>query len=718
MRNFLKICLAIVFIFSSQKVNSQTLTMPTSLTADTSDFVLLSSSGTTPSISGFSDTLLVTIVASAGNVKVTTTTNLLKAAGYCGYSSDASSEPTDCTGNSLDEVGFRGSQEDINTALATISFKGDGSTGSPTITVSITPTGSSYFSGNGHYYQVYNSNAIRWANAKTLAESKTFNGLSGYLATIESAEENAFIFSKISQNAWIGASDSSTYTSNSHAQTEGTWEWVSGPSNGKTFYCQLAGFANSLAAHADCTVHGDTTYNNWDTAEPNDFNGVAAGDEDCGHIKGASTSNGKWNDFPCTHNKVDYYVVEFGGTEGETATVSGQTTLTINSVEASGSTFDPFDDKQVKGIAKGQLANSKRFMFNTTNQVMRRMEQFRRTGENTSTGISDLRLVMLDEENNVPPELVDHYVEEYKKVLLAKNNISDLTISGYLIDKFDIKTNNWAFWSVGSISKGRFHLGSDGELGRQNRTEGFTLGADISYNDRSLFGIAFRQEDDMEDIGNDGTRFLARSQNISFYNTWHPSEKNFFDFFIGYGETDFDVTRIVDLSNLENTLKGELKGKQYFGSLKYNLSDSFKNFNINNYSRYDFGFVRFNEYAETGNSNSKLFYDERDVNTASFSIGSSVNYDINFVRSVLIPYLKIDYREDLTGQTEIKARLVGNSTKYSTKIGEDFNNMVMLETGFDWVFYNGLNIKILFARIDKSGLGHENSFDFRLLKSF
>ena len=44
--------------------------------------------------------------------------------------------------------------------------------------------------------------------------------------------------------------------------------------------------------------------------------------------------------------------------------------------------------------------------------------------------------------------------------------------------------------------------------------------------------------------------------------------------------------------------------------------------------------------------------------------------------------------------------------------------MLMLETGFDWVFYNGLNIKILFARIDKSGLGHENSFDFRMLKSF
>ena len=67
---------------------------------------------------------------------------------------------------------------------------------------------------------MYESNNITWPNAKTAAEAKTFNGLSGYLATIESADENAFIFSKISQNAWIGASDSSTYTSNEHATTE------------------------------------------------------------------------------------------------------------------------------------------------------------------------------------------------------------------------------------------------------------------------------------------------------------------------------------------------------------------------------------------------------------------------------------------------------------------------------------------------------------------
>ena len=138
--------LILFLLFSYNKiVKAETLTFPTNLVANTTDFVLLSTSGTTPSISGYSGTLIFSAVASSGNVKVTTTSNLLRASGYCGYTSDASSEPTNCSGNSLTEVGFRGTQDDINVAIATLSFKGDGSTGSPTITVSITPAGTNYF---------------------------------------------------------------------------------------------------------------------------------------------------------------------------------------------------------------------------------------------------------------------------------------------------------------------------------------------------------------------------------------------------------------------------------------------------------------------------------------------------------------------------------------------------------------------------------------------
>ena len=133
------------------------MVFPTNLVANTTNFVLLSTSGTTPAISGYSGTLLFAATASAGNIKVTDTSNVLKAAGYCGYTSDASAEPTDCSGNSLTEIGFRGSQEDINNVIATLSFKGDGSTGSPSITVSVTPAGTNYFSGNGHCFTIFRS---------------------------------------------------------------------------------------------------------------------------------------------------------------------------------------------------------------------------------------------------------------------------------------------------------------------------------------------------------------------------------------------------------------------------------------------------------------------------------------------------------------------------------------------------------------------------------
>ena len=102
-----KYLLIFIISFFSTAAKSETITMPSSLTADTTAFVLLSSSGTAPSISGFSGTLLVTAVASAGNVKITTQTDLLQAAGYCGHNADSSSDITGCDDDGRTEIGFR-----------------------------------------------------------------------------------------------------------------------------------------------------------------------------------------------------------------------------------------------------------------------------------------------------------------------------------------------------------------------------------------------------------------------------------------------------------------------------------------------------------------------------------------------------------------------------------------------------------------------------------
>ncbi len=704
MRGIVLSLIVLIFFFNGSRVYSETVTMPSTLTADTSSFVLLSSSGTTPSISGYTGNLLVSAEASDGNIKITTTTNLLRAAGYCGYSSDASSEPTSCSGGSLTEVGFRGTQDDINTALATLSFKGDGATGSPTITVSVTPQGVNYYSGNGHYYEVVEE-TLTWTAAKAAAEAKTRYGLTGYLVTITSAAENNFVSSKISADAWIGASDDGDYTSNTHATTEGTWEWVSGPENGKTFTCQPSGQGrDAVAAHSDCAVHSDTSYENWATNEPNDFPTSPTGQEDYGHIR----SGGAWNDFK-NNQEVEFYIVEYGGMPGESATTTAVTTLTINSTDASGSTYDAFDDKQVKGMANAQTEHAKRYMFNSTNQVMRRMEQFRRTGVHKSTGLRDLRLALNNnqrsKDQDVTSDLLDYYVKEY-----MSNN-------GGGGKDFDLKINNWAFWSAGSISYGRLNLSANGDLGTQNKAEGFILGADINYGDKSLFGISLRYEDDQTNIGDDGTSFDAWSSNLSLYNTWQGSEKNYIDAVLSFGESTYGTDRVIDTSNPSNKVSGEFNARQIFGSAKYNFKNNFKLLRFHNYSRFDLAYVNFDEYTENGSSSSRLVFDSRDFETSSISLGSAVESEINLSKSLFIPYLKLDYNKDLTDSSTINAHFVGETKNYSTTINKNFSSMIIVETGFDLIFENGWNIKTVFGRIDKNGLGHENNFEIRAVKN-
>ena len=167
-----------------------------------------------PSISGFSGTLLVTATASSGTfVKVTSITNLKQAKDYCGHTGNADAEPTGCDDDNREIIGLRGTQADLNAALATLSFKGDGATGSPTVVLSVTPDGTNRDPDTGHYYQVVSSsNNITWAAARTAAKSdaKILYGLRGYLTNITTSGENAFITAKIGANAWIGATDVGT----------------------------------------------------------------------------------------------------------------------------------------------------------------------------------------------------------------------------------------------------------------------------------------------------------------------------------------------------------------------------------------------------------------------------------------------------------------------------------------------------------------------------
>lgn len=137
---------------------------------------------------------------------------------------------------------------------------------------------------------------ITWNQARTAAENRIINGEAGYLVTITSQQENEQIAALgikpytdpnglLTTGAWIGASD---------AQTEGTWQWVSGPEAGTVFW-------------QDGTAIG---YAPWRLNQP-DNNNPMMGGEDVAEFVALDAG---WNDLNSTQVRGGYIVEYNQGT--------------------------------------------------------------------------------------------------------------------------------------------------------------------------------------------------------------------------------------------------------------------------------------------------------------------------------------------------------------------------------------------------------------------
>jgi hypothetical protein len=141
--------------------------------------------------------------------------------------------------------------------------------------------------GNGNYYE-YIQTARTWADARAAALASSYLGNAGYLATVTSAAENAFI-GTLASDGWLGGTDQAV---------EGQWRWADGPEAGQLFWTGGPGGSAS-------------GYSSWNAGEPNDFGG-----EDFLHRNG-----GAWNDLPGSSARgyfVEYSAVASGVPEPAT----------------------------------------------------------------------------------------------------------------------------------------------------------------------------------------------------------------------------------------------------------------------------------------------------------------------------------------------------------------------------------------------------------------
>jgi hypothetical protein len=183
-----------------------------------------------------------------------------------------------------------GTMSNINLALANLKVNTGSVVGNVQLSVAATvnPVGYFYNGVNGHFYKPITATNER--TSYTLARSRslltTFKGQAGYLVTITSASEDAFIFANVpATNVWFAATDE---------VVDGRWVIDAGPEKGTVMKTQNGQTNGNIPG----------VYNNWAPGEPNGSNGS----ENYAVAKWNGVSS--WNDL--SNNWANPYVIEYG----------------------------------------------------------------------------------------------------------------------------------------------------------------------------------------------------------------------------------------------------------------------------------------------------------------------------------------------------------------------------------------------------------------------
>ncbi len=230
------------------------------------------------SVNGFNpaSTLLITIglvnPPSGTTLRLNTTAGVTASTGYS------------LTAN-FTRISFTGTMTNVNNVLSSLRLNTGSVPGNVYIAVTATenPVGYFYLPSNGHFYRPISAGTT-YTGARSAALATTFKGQQGYLVTITSSDEDAFVFNNVPQtNIWFALTDEAV---------EGQWRIDAGPEAGTLIKTANGQFTGNIAGQ----------YNNWAPGEPNN-----SGNEDYAVTK---WNGSQWNDLPNGFSCA--YVIEYG----------------------------------------------------------------------------------------------------------------------------------------------------------------------------------------------------------------------------------------------------------------------------------------------------------------------------------------------------------------------------------------------------------------------
>ncbi len=348
--------------------------------------------------------------------------------------------------------------------------------------------------------------------------------------------------------------------------------------------------------------------------------------------------------------------------------------LTCNWSIIDGACDDPITTsdggKDILSSIESQTATAKQIAIQASTPVLNRMYWLRRHRANDQLSNQNIRLNFSN------------------SMMASLSNI--IPISNKTNEVLDKLSDDWSFWSEGSVSIGRTGDTSTSSSKKIN-TKGITLGMDKKISKNRLYGYALRFGNDDVDVGTSGTNLDTKSFSLSVYGTFPHEDEKFTEGILGISTLKTDHLR----KGGGSTRTGERDGAQIFGSLNYFTTFKKEDLNITPNLRIDLSYTELSKYREKGPA--ALFYKAQTIETGMISTGFTLSDVINFNTFTFKPNGGLELGVDFSPSSDATYRYLSETTEYTKSIGQDSKNLIA-NIGFDLVTDNGFSIMTIYER--------------------
>ena len=339
---------------------------------------------------------------------------------------------------------------------------------------------------------------------------------------------------------------------------------------------------------------------------------------------------------------------------------------------------NPTTLKDVLGSIEAQTETARRIVQHVTTPVLNRMDWLRRHRKEDSLTNQNIKF-------NFSNEMLAS-LSKVMPVAAKVNEASNLS-------------DNWSFWSEGSVSVGK--VGDTASSSSKDiNSNGITIGIDKKINENKLYGYALRLGKDDVDVGK-FTSLDTSSYSLSAYGTFPHDDTKFVEGILGISALKTD--HITQGGGTNRT--GERNGRQGFGSINYLTTFNKNKFNITPNARVDVSYTELSEYSETGNS--ALRHNKQKIETGMISAGLTLSDIIEFNSITFKPNGGLELGLDFSPSSDATYSYISETTEYKKSIGQDSKN-IRANIGFDLITENGFSIMTIYER-DQSDNSHSDT---------